>query len=231
MLFQADQLLRLLQWTDSAFPTGAFAHSGGLETYTQANIVRAPDDLAALIAVRLEAAASTDMLIVQTVMGAVHADDWALIAHCDALCSASKIARESREASEKIGRRMLASVLNVLEDARLRRYQAMLAPSGPCAGHHAVVHGLACAASGIEARAGLLAFAYALVANQTAASLKVMAIGQTQAQAVLGAAGPAMQAAADAALAHSLDEFGSFTPGLDIRAMQHEGLFQRLFIS
>jgi urease accessory protein UreF len=45
MQFDPAQLLMLLQWMDSAFPTGAFAHSGGLETYTQAEAVRSPDDL------------------------------------------------------------------------------------------------------------------------------------------------------------------------------------------
>lgn len=221
------QLLLLLQWTDSAFPTGAFAHSGGLETYTQAEVVKTPDDLAALITVKLTAAASTDLIIVQTVMGAA---DWTIIEECDALCSASKPAREAREASEKIGRRMLGSVRNLLDDTRLTRYAEAISTGG-CAGHHAVVHGLACAAMGIDTRAGLAAFAYGLAANQTAASLKLMSIGQTQAQAILGAAGEVIDGVVEAALGWSLDDFGAFTPGLDIRAMQHEGLFRRLFIS
>lgn len=42
-----------------------------------------------------------------------------------------------------------------------------------------------------------------------------MSIGQTQAQAVLGAAGEAIEAAVETALAYTLDDFGSFTPGLD----------------
>ena len=35
----------LLQWSDSAFPTGAFAHSGGLETYAQVEVVRSADEV------------------------------------------------------------------------------------------------------------------------------------------------------------------------------------------
>lgn len=266
MLFDAPQLLMLLQWTDSAFPTGSFAHSGGLETYTQAELITTSAELAALIAVKLDAASWTDMIVVHTVMSAAAEGDWQSVADCDALCSASKVAKESREASEKVGRRLLASVRNVIGassdetspptplhksgeliasadresgDGRdvLRPYVDGLAwfhdaiTSGKCAGHHAVAHGLACAALGIKARPALLAFAYALAANQTAAALKLISIGQTQAQAVLGAAGVAMTAAADSALARTLDDFGAFTPGLDIRAMQHEHLFRRLFIS
>jgi urease accessory protein len=156
--------------------------------------------------------------------------DAALIAQLDELCSASKLARETREASEKIGRRMLSSVLNLTSDARLLAYQDEIA-SGRYAGHHAVVHGAACGALGVDARAALLAFGYALAANQTAASLKLIRIGQTQAQAVLGASGAAIEAAIETALTLTLDDYGSFVPGLDIRAMEHEHLFRRLFIS
>jgi urease accessory protein len=226
MQFSSPQLLLLLQWLDSGFPTGSFAHSSGLETYTQAEIVKNAADLAHLIAVKLEAAASTDLIIVHSAMSA----DQIAIRELDTLCSASKIAREARDASEKIGRRMLGSILNLISDPMLLWYKDEIAAER-CAGHHAIVHGLACAALTIEPRAALLTFGYALAANQTAAALKLFSIGQTQTQAVLAASGKAIEAAADAALTRTLDDFGSFTPSLDIRIMQHERLFRRLFIS
>ncbi|UTA52349.1 hypothetical protein MSS93_15250 [Deinococcus radiodurans] len=45
--------LRLLQLADSAFPTGAYAFSDGLETLTQRGEVRTADDLAAFLAGQL----------------------------------------------------------------------------------------------------------------------------------------------------------------------------------
>lgn len=230
MNFDSGQLLMLLQWMDSAFPTGAFAHSNALETYTQQNIVKSPDDLARLIATKLESAATTDLIVIHAVMAAYAVEDREQILALDRLCSAAKLSRETREASEKIGRRMLSSVLNLMGDSILEYYRDEIA-AGRCSGHHAVAHGLACAAQGVENRAAMLAFAYALVANQTAASLKLMSIGQTRAQAILGASGERMVAAVETALALTLDDFGSFTPALDIRAIQHEHLFRRLFIS
>ncbi|HVU12303.1 MAG TPA: urease accessory UreF family protein, partial [Phototrophicaceae bacterium] len=205
---------------------GSFAHSGGLETYTQAEIVATPDDLARLIALRLDAAARTDLIVVHEALTA----DRAQVIELDRLCSASKVAKEAREASEKIGRRLLASVLNLISDEQLDFYQREIT-AGRCAGHHAVVHGLACAALNLDPRTALLTFGYALAANQTTASLKLMRIGQTQAQKVLAESGAALESAVEAALTRTLDDFGSFTPALDIRAMQHEHLFRRLFIS
>ncbi|BDP44271.1 hypothetical protein DAETH_42400 (plasmid) [Deinococcus aetherius] len=41
--------LRLLQLADSAFPTGAYAFSDGLETLTQRGDVRTADDLRAFL--------------------------------------------------------------------------------------------------------------------------------------------------------------------------------------
>ncbi len=230
MQFDPGQLLMLLQWMDSAFPTGSFAHSGGLETYTQAGIVSTAEDLLRLIAVKLESAASTDLIVIHTAMAAYAANDRSRISYLDRLCSASKPARETRESSEKIGWRMLGSVLNLVNDEILAFYRDAI-ETGHCAGHHAVTHGLACMALGIEPHAAMLAFGYGLAANQTAASLKLLRIGQTQAQSVLSEAGEVIAAAVEAALARTLDDFGGFTPGLDIRAMQHEYLFRRLFIS
>jgi urease accessory protein len=230
MNIRPDQLLMLLQWMDSAFPTGAFAHSGGLETYTQEEIVQAPDDLLQLISAKLQMASSTDFIIIHCAMTAYTANNTAALHHLDDLCSASKIATETRHASEKIGRRMLENVLNVRPDEHLTAYRTRIAGQAG-RGHHAVVHGLVCASMGLDAHAALLAFAYALAANQTSAVLKLMSIGQTQAQAVLGRAHSAMQSAVEAALNRTLDDFGSFSPGLDIRTMQHEHLFRRLFIS
>jgi len=230
MNIRPDQLLMLLQWMDSAFPTGAFAHSGGLETYAQDEIVRTPDDLLRIIHVKLEAAASTDLIIVHEAMAAYQDHDTATLSDLDDLCGASKIARETRHASEKIGRRLLENALNVYPDARLQAYRQRIA-GVEGHGHHAVVHGLVCAAMSLDPQAALLAFAYGLAVNQTSAALKLMSIGQTQAQLVLSKAHAAMQTAVDAALTRTLDDFGGFTPALDIRAMQHETLFRRLFIS
>jgi urease accessory protein len=209
MHLDPSNLLRLLQWTDSAFPTGAFAQSGGLETETQSGAISTPADLLAWIAAKLDNAASTDLIIVHIAMAAYQQNDTEQLIYLDELCAASKIAQETRQASEKVGKRMLENVLNLLPDAGLSAYRSLIA-EGRAFGHHAVVHGLVCAAAGIEPPIALLAFAYGMVANQASAALKLMSIGQTQTQAVIGQSHQAIEKSVAAALARTLADFGSF---------------------
>jgi urease accessory protein len=222
------QLLAVMQLSDSLFPTGAFTHSNGLETYVQHGTVQEADGLYALLAVRLlHGAARSDMVAVHSVMSA---RDPQAVQELDERLSAMKTARESREASIKVGKQMLRSALALLDDAALNAYQQMIG-TGQCAGHHAIVHGLVYAAQGIDAQTALLAFAYGQTAGQISAAVKLMPIGQTQAQQVLYALIPTMQQAVETALAHRAGEMQSFTPALEIHMMQHQYLFRRLFSS
>src|SRR5262249_17339753 len=106
MQIEPAALLMLLQWTDSAFPTGAFAHSSGLETVTESGKIATPADLLQWVTTKLEAAAATDFIIIHCTMAAYQQGDMAQVAYLDELCAASKVAQETRQMSEKIGRRM-----------------------------------------------------------------------------------------------------------------------------
>ncbi len=222
------QLLAVMQLTDSLFPTGAFTHSSGLETYVQQGTVQDAEGLYALLATRLlHGLARSDMIAVHTAMSA---HDEQAIRALDERLSAMKTAKEGRDASTKVGRQMLRSARTLVDDPALTAYQQAVS-AGRCAGHHAIVHGLVYAAQGIDPQTALLAFAYGQTAGQISAAVKLMPIGQTQAQQVLFALIPTMQQAVEIALDSSTDEMQSFTPALEIHTMQHQYLFRRLFSS
>jgi urease accessory protein len=222
------QLLAMMQLTDSLFPTGAFTHSNGLETYVQQGTVQDADSLYALLATRLlHGIARSDMIAVHCAM---NARDEQAIQELDERLSAMKTAKEGRDASIKVGKQMLRGALTLMDDPALSRYQQAIS-TGQCAGHHAIVHGLVYAAQGIDPQTALLAFAYGQTAGQISAAVKLMPIGQTRAQQVLYALIPTMQQAVEIALTSSTDEMQSFTPALEIHTMQHQYLFRRLFSS
>jgi urease accessory protein len=219
----------LLQMTDSMFPSGAFVHSEGLETYVQRGLISNAEELGAFLKTRLlEGSAKLDMVALHRAIDMYAHADLLALHDLDELLSAMKTVYESREASERIGRQMLRSVLAFHPDDFLSAYQQAI-EAGKMRGHQSISFGLIAGAFGIEKATALNAYGYILVSGQVSAAVKLMRMGQTQAQALIHHSQSFIAEAVEIAL--SRYELESFTPALDIAAMQHEYLFRRLFNS
>jgi urease accessory protein len=204
-------LLRLLQLFDSQFPVGAFAHSGGVETYAALG--------GGLAEVR-------DILDAQITLGWGRSDLAA--AHLawrgeidprelDAL----KVVPAVRNASIGLGRRTL--------DLLRRLYPGAAVEIDPP--HHAIVVGAAAARLGIDARDLLLAYAQSLAMGTLTAALRCMPVGPAQAQALLADLHPELARAVERVLDDPKASLFTCTPALDLRSHQQASLRTRLFQS
>lgn len=228
---EQNKLLSLLQISDSLFPTGAFSHSYGLETYVQEGLVTSAETLAEFLAAYLlESAATSDCLAMALAYRYAVNEDWDKIAQLDRMLWAQKIARESREASVKTGIRMLQAVKGLVEDPRLVRLKALV-DSGEIYGNHGVVYGVAAGVFGFEIREAALSYVYAMAAGMVNNALRLIPLGQTEGQWVLAHIQGLMTETAGKALGLSLEDLGSSAPALEIRSMQHERLYSRMFMS
>ncbi|PWZ78666.1 urease accessory protein UreF, partial [Staphylococcus pseudintermedius] len=98
--------LKLFQFCDSQFPTGAFSHSFGLETYIQRGDVHNGASFQAWLEVFLkEQLTYTDGLAMRLVYEAIEANDTAAIERLDQLLFVQNIPRETRNGTKQMGKR------------------------------------------------------------------------------------------------------------------------------
>jgi urease accessory protein len=106
-------LLRLLQLSDPALPVGGFSHSAGLETYVQSGIVKDAATANAFITGMLSQNIHyTDAALVSMAYDAIANKEFINIQQLDDLCTAVKLPKEMRQASQKLGIRLIKIYLS-----------------------------------------------------------------------------------------------------------------------
>lgn len=227
----AAQLLYLLQVANASFPTGAFNHSYGFETWIDGGV--------------LHDAAGFDRACRDWLRHGVACADGAAVAHAcryaaarrvDALVTldrtvgALKLSRESREASFKTGRALLGALREVFSPGSLEPLAAAVG-DGRCEGHQAVVFGAAAKAQDLGEWDSVLVFLQTTLSNLVSVGVRLIPLGQIEGQRIVRNAWPLLTDAATAACATGIDDLGSATAGLDIASMAHERLRTRLCMS
>lgn len=221
-------LAPLLQISDSAFPTGGYAHSAGFEQIVALGLVCDANSLALYIDDHVwPALTHFELPVVRFAHEAAVNADLAALLLLDEIVEASKGTRELREASRTLGQRRLHAMRGI--SATLPGKFAQLIERNETPGHHAVIFGATLAATPLEAV--LTAWSFQAVNGICLAAPKLLRVGQDAVQRVLA------RALADAAQnieqsrAIALDDLGWFDPALEFASMQHEIAHERLFIS
>lgn len=224
-------LLALLQISDSAFPNGGFAHSYGLETYVQEGVIHSGESLLRFLAVYLqESLATSDCLALKLAYEAAEKGELVPVLELDQLLSAQKLARESREASIKTGIRMLRVSERLTGDPLLQEF-SRLVREGRTPGHHVLVFALTSKALGLGLQEAGLTFVYKAAAGMVNSGVRLIPLGQNEAQVLLFSLSGIMRETLRISEELSWEDLGTTLPGLEIRSMQHEYLYARLFIS
>ncbi len=224
-------LLGLLQAGDSFYPTGSYAHSFGLEALVHEGVVRDRATLREfLFGSALPTLQRTDLPLLAHAWRAFAASDWSLVRELCVLSSALKAARESRMASENIGRQR-AELCAALHPGSLAKEFVDRASAEACPHAAAVSAALEARVLGAPLAAAMAGYTYASLASLLAAAMKLLRLGQNGAQSLLTealAAAPALMAEAETT---PIADIGWFNPWLDIAAARHESADARMFIS
>jgi urease accessory protein len=228
---EREAFLTALQMGDSFFPSGAFAHSSGLETFTADGLVADRQGLVRFIESCLVGlTARCDLLFVKLSHAAAAGDRPDEVIRLDRLIHAMKCPAELRAASVQMGRQVL-TVMDGLCPSSFTGLLRKRLEAREINGHHAVMFGAVCGSAGIAARNAMLTYLYSTVSSLVSAGVRLIPIGHGDGQAAIGGLIPLVARLAEQAERLGEEDISSFAPAIEVRSMRHEHLQTRLFKS
>lgn len=225
------QILNTLQITDSLFPSGAFAHSFGLEAYVSEGLIKDKDSLIRFLTSYLNGMIGRcDAVFARLSYESAINRDIENIVRFDKLIHSMKLTREMREGSIHIGRQII-SVIGELYKTDFLNTILNLIKEKKMHGHHPVVYGAVSSVMGMDIEDTLLAYLYSTVSGLVSAGIRLIPLGHTDGQRVINEMKPLLVRIAKEAETSEEDDIVSFGPSIEIRSMRHEHLYTRLFKS
>ena len=226
-----NSLLSLIQLCDSNFPSGAFSHSFGFETYIQRDQIYNTETFQEALRTYLDVQLTyTDGLACRLAYEYAAHDQFNEIMGVDHELYALALSKETREGTRRVGQRMLKLCLELFQGSYLEKYMSEV-KAKKAYGHPAVVFALASLQLNITKEEAILSHLYASISSLIQNAVRGIPIGQTDGQKTLVLFQPLLQQALQHILQAHQEEFGAVTPGLEIAQMQHEQLHVRLFMS
>ena len=205
----SEKQFYLLQVNDALFPIGGYSHSQGLETYIQRGIVHNVDTAREYI---------------------THKIKWNL-AYTE-LLAASRIPMEQREAARKMGSRFAKTIeklgLSIGETGIFREY--LDARKGKAV-NHCCIYGVFCAEMQIPLEEALTHYLYAQTSAIVTNCVKTIPLSQTSGQQLLSGCYGEFDEILKDVMNRSEEDLCLSAPGFDIRGIQHEKLYSRLYMS
>jgi urease accessory protein len=223
-----DALYRIMTWLSPAYPVGAFAYSSGIEWAVEKGEVNDAATLREWLESMLTSGAGiNDGIIFSHIHRAIATGDMAKIFEVAELAAAFVPTRERWQETTRLGHAFIEVTRAAWPCAALTSLVALR--DGPVA--YPVAVGAACAGHGISLAPALRAFLTATCANWVSAGVRLIPLGHTDGQCVLGALEPAVAASVKRALAAGLDDLASATFRADLASARHETQYTRLFRS
>ena len=215
----------LWQLADSAFPTGGFAHSGGLEAAWQLGEVRGRDGVERYLADSLDHAGHAALPFV----GAVHREP-ARFVHWDRWYDTTVPNHVANRASRALGQGLLSGAVAAFGREALSNLKASVRRDR-LAAHLPTVTGAVSAEVGLAFQDSQRLFLFLHLRALVSTAIRLGAVGPLEAQAVQHRLAPVAEQVLVRCHAIAPEDAAGTAPLQDLFQGHHDRLYSRLFMS
>lgn len=220
-----DALLHLFQLVSPALPIGAYAYSQGLETAAEEKWIKDFDSAQDWISnVMSNALGKLDLPILLRLREAWDADDVQQVGHWNELLLASRESKELLFEDTQMGE----ALHRLLVELKIPKADEWPSEQKIC---FVTMFSLAAKHWRISPESMAKGFVWSWLENQVSAAIKLVPLGQTDAQKLLLLLMPDVSLVARQSQLIADEDIGNNLPRLAIGSMQHEVQYSRLFRS
>ncbi|MBI0278617.1 urease accessory protein UreF (plasmid) [Hafnia alvei] len=226
----ATDLIRVMQFSDSVLPVGAFAFSNGVEAAIQKGVINDVQSLQAFVLTSLKQVASCDGIAIVAAHRAVLADNRDSLLQADWAVHNRKLNEENRLMVTRMGKKLAELTVHVIDHPLIIWWLEQI-KSGKAAGTYPVTQALAIAIQGIGERALVVMQLYGVAVTMLSAAIRLMRVTHFDTQHILYSLNEDIEHFCSLAEIGDISQMASYAPVIDVLASIHVDAHVRLFMN
>lgn len=230
MTDEITRLMRLLEFSDSAFPVGTFSFSNGLESASFERLVYDAESLEQYTRTALQQSIYSDAIAALIAFRAAACNDYELVREADRQVILCKMNAEARQMLTRMGKKMAEICTQITDTPLMRRWlediREQIVP-----GTYPISQAIYFQENGLTEKDLFVAIEYGALNMILNAALRCVKVSHYETQAILYRL--CAEAAADYEDIKELtfEDMKAFAPEMDIMASLHEKGKMRMFMN
>ncbi len=224
------RMMRLLEFSDSAFPVGTFSFSNGLESAAFEGIVHNAHTLEQYACTALQQTIYSDGIAALIAFRAAANDNYSLICEADRQILQCKMNAESRLMLTRMGRKMAEIAIQLAETPLMRRWLTDLCQQ-LTPGTYPIAQAIFFQQNGLRETELFAAIEYGMMNMILNAALRCVKVSHYETQQILYRLASRTKSDYENIKDMSFEDMRTFAPEMDILAAIHEKGEMRMFMN